>query len=266
MVFEAADQRVRERLGPALEHRDAPLLVDAEIDQRPARGVGVELHERQVGRQRAADHLVLEVLLDRLLLGDGGPVDDVEQLLAALRRVAHRLQDLLELGRRRRGLHQGDADGGRSGDRLRELAPALRIAPGESLHLLDGLLRLPPHGDRLALGAQVDVSRVDQPLPEAVPARQPELVVDRGGSEEGGVNRSLVDQVVGRLGSHRVRAREPAGRLALLDDQHVDAGLCEIARGDEPVVPGADDDHLRAAARPAVRAGSCPDVGGDGRR
>ena len=166
--------------------------------------------------------------------------------LRPLAAAFERLQHVLALGADRVGHHHRQAHGGGGGDDLRQLEPARGVLAREALHLLDRALGLAPHGDRLALRAEVDVGRVDESLAQPVLlATARARCRSLRGAEQRGVDRRLVDQVVRRLGGHRVGRGHAAGRGGGLDDEDVEPRLGHVARGHQAVVAGADDDDVR---------------------
>ena len=91
--------------------------------------------------------------------------------------------------------------------------------------------------------------RVDRPHPQAEAGGELEVGDDGGGVEQRGVDRRLVDDVVGRLRRHGVGRGHPADGVVRLDHEHVEAGPGEVARRDEAVVAAADDDDVGGTRR-----------------
>ena len=196
VVDEAGLERLAERAGAADEAARARPHAEGDVDQRPA---GALLgHPREAGHlgERSPDEVRLEALLDHLRVRAEEEVGHGHQLAAVLGGVPdHRPQRL----RRRTGRmaeHVGHRQVDQGVELLGELEPCGRVLAREVAELFGGLLRVGPDRERGAVGIEVDVVSIDRDLPEAV---APELKVglDRRRAEERGLDRALVDHVIG---------------------------------------------------------------------
>ncbi len=88
---------------------------------------------------------------------------------------------------------------------------------------------------------------IDHPLAQAELRSQLQFRLDGRHAEQGGVDRRLVDQVVGRLRRHRVGGGHAARRVVRLHHQHVETAPGQVTSRDQPVVPRTRDDDVGTA-------------------